>query len=61
MNLAPVADLNTNPNNPIIGRRSFGTDVEQIAPILLSLIAGMQDRGVMSTAKAFSGTWRYRH
>ena len=55
MNLAPVADLNTNINNPIIGRRSFGTQAELVAPILTYFIQGLQDNGVMATAKHFPG------
>jgi beta-N-acetylhexosaminidase len=55
MNLAPVADLLTNRDNPIIGRRSFGTYPEQVAPIVAAVIEGMQAQGVMATAKHFPG------
>ena len=55
MNLAPVADLNTNPRNPIIGRRSFGTEIERVAPILTAFIRGMQDNGVVAVVKHFPG------
>ena len=55
MNLAPVADLLTNPANPIIGRRSFGTYPEQVAPIVAAVIQGMQANGVMATTKHFPG------
>lgn len=55
MNLAPVADLRTNLNNPIIGRRSPGSDPEQVGRMLFNLIEGMQSGGVMSTAKHFLG------
>lgn len=55
MNLAPVADLNTNIDNPIIGRRSFGTELELVAPILTHFIRGLQDNGVMATVKHFPG------
>ncbi len=55
MNLAPVADLNTNPDNPIIGRRSFGTELELVAPVLTAFVEGMQAEGVMGTAKHFPG------
>lgn len=55
MNLAPVADLNTNPDNPIIGRRAFGDDPELVAPILTQFIRGMQDNSVVATAKHFPG------
>lgn len=55
MNLAPVADLNTNIDNPIIGRRSFGSDAELVMPILIHFIQGLQDNGVMATVKHFPG------
>lgn len=55
MNLAPVADLNTNIDNPIIGRRSFGSQAELIMPILTYFIQGLQDNGVMATVKHFPG------
>lgn len=55
MNLAPVADVNTNPRNPIIGRRAFGDDAQQIAPIIADFVRGLQDGGVLATAKHFPG------
>jgi beta-N-acetylhexosaminidase len=55
MNLAPVADLLTNRDNPIIGRRSPGTYPEQVAPIVAAVIEGMQAQSVMATAKHFPG------
>ncbi len=55
MNLAPVADLETNPNNPIILRRSFGSDPALLNPILGSFISGLQAGGVLGTAKHFPG------
>jgi beta-N-acetylhexosaminidase len=55
MNLAPVADLNTNIDNPIIGRRSFGSQAELVNPILTDFIRGLQDNGVMATVKHFPG------
>ncbi|MGB7341306.1 MAG: glycoside hydrolase family 3 protein [Phototrophicaceae bacterium] len=55
MNLAPVADLQTNLDNPIIGRRSFGHDPALVSPIIASVIDGMQDNGVMATVKHFPG------
>lgn len=55
MNLAPVADLETNPNNPVIFRRSFGSDPLVVAPTLSAVIQGMQDAGVMATLKHFPG------
>ena len=55
MNLAPVADLQTNRDNPIIGRRSFGNDPELVAPMIETVIEGMQFAGVMATVKHFPG------
>ncbi len=55
MNLAPVADLETNPNNPIIQRRSFGSDPNLTAPIVASFARGLQGAGVLATLKHFPG------
>jgi len=55
MNLAPVADLETNPDNPVIFRRAYGSDPRAVAPILSATVQGMQDEGVMATLKHFPG------
>jgi beta-N-acetylhexosaminidase len=55
MNLAPIADLNTNLNNPIIGRRSPGADPELVATALTFYVRGLQAGGVMATVKHFPG------
>lgn len=55
MNLAPVADLQTNLNNPIIGRRSFGHDPNLVAPMISAVVEGMQANGVLATVKHFPG------
>jgi beta-N-acetylhexosaminidase len=55
MNLAPVADLQTNPDNIVIGRRSYGSEPEMVAPIIASIIQGMQDNNVLATVKHFPG------
>lgn len=55
MNLAPVADLYTNISNPIIGRRSFGSDPQRTGRIVAAVVHGMQSAGVMATAKHFPG------
>ncbi len=55
MDLAPVADLETNPNNPIIKRRAFGNDPQMTSPILSAFIKGMQGGNVLATAKHFPG------
>jgi beta-N-acetylhexosaminidase len=55
MNLAPVADLDTNPDNPVIGRRSFGSDPALVAPMVAQVVRGLQDHGVLATVKHFPG------
>lgn len=52
---APVADVNTNPQNPVIGVRSFGDDPERVACHVKAWIRGMQHAGVMACAKHFPG------
>ncbi len=51
----PVVDINTNPNNPIIGNRSFGEDKENVTAKALAYMKGLQDNGVFATAKHFPG------
>lgn len=55
MNLAPVADLLTNRDNQVIGRRSFGSDPALVANTIADVIRGMQSAGVLATAKHFPG------
>ena len=55
MNLAPVADVNTNPNNPVIGVRSFGFDPELVARHVVAFVEGTQRQGVAACAKHFPG------
>lgn len=55
MNLAPVADLQTNPDNQIIGRRAYGSDPMMVAPMLASVVQGMQNTGILATVKHFPG------
>jgi beta-N-acetylhexosaminidase len=52
---APVMDVNNNPANPVIGARSFGEDPELVSAMGASLIRGLQDHGVLATAKHFPG------
>jgi beta-N-acetylhexosaminidase len=52
---APVLDVNNNPNNPVIGPRSFGEDPELVASLGAALIRGLQHNGVMATGKHFPG------
>ena len=55
LNLAPVADVNSNPNNPVIGVRSFGTDPDLVARHVAAFVVGLQSRGVAACAKHFPG------
>lgn len=55
MNFAPVLDVNSNPNNPVIGDRSFGADPEQVANLGTSTMHGMMDNGIISVVKHFPG------
>ena len=55
LNLAPVADANTNPLNPVIGVRSFGADPELVARHVAAFVRGTQRRGVAACAKHFPG------
>jgi len=54
-NFAPVADINTNPRNPIIGNRSFGEDRNNVTEKSLAFMNGMQKAGVLANAKHFPG------
>ncbi|HNK60121.1 MAG TPA: glycoside hydrolase family 3 N-terminal domain-containing protein [Chitinophagaceae bacterium] len=55
VNYAPVVDINNNPNNPVIGFRSFGEDKEKVAAFGVAYMKGMQDAGIMACAKHFPG------
>src|SRR5687767_8379650 len=55
MNLAPVVDINNNPNNPVIGYRSFGDNKLKVAEKAIAFMKGMQEEKVLSTAKHFPG------
>lgn len=55
MNYAPVVDINNNPNNPVIGFRSFGQDKYKVAQFGVAYAKGMQDAGIMACAKHFPG------
>ncbi len=55
INFAPVADVNTNPENPVINFRSFGEDKLNVAEKTWHLARGMQDAGVIPVAKHFPG------
>src|SRR6185312_7867203 len=55
LNYAPDADLNTNPDNPVIGTRSFGSDPEVAARHSAAYVRGLQAAGVAGCAKHFPG------
>ncbi|HYZ78654.1 MAG TPA: glycoside hydrolase family 3 N-terminal domain-containing protein [Gaiellaceae bacterium] len=55
LNLAPVADVNTNPRNPVIGVRSFGSDPELVSRHVGAYVIGLQGAGVAACAKHFPG------
>lgn len=55
LNFAPVADVNNNPNNPVINYRSFGEDKVKVAEKSVAYMKGMQDGGLLTTAKHFPG------
>ena len=55
INFAPVVDINSNPKNPVIGTRSFGTDRERVAQLGVMFALGLQSQGVIATAKHFPG------
>ena len=55
LNLAPVADVNNNPLNPVINYRSFGEDPAKVAAKAVMYMKGLQDNGVMACAKHFPG------
>ena len=52
---APVVDVNTNPANPIIGNRSFGSDINNVIAKGLVYAQGLQDNGVLASMKHFPG------
>lgn len=55
MNFAPVVDVNTNPDNPIIGNRSFGENHINVANKSVAFTKGLQSKSVLASAKHFPG------
>ncbi|MDQ1714565.1 MAG: beta-N-acetylhexosaminidase, partial [Frankiaceae bacterium] len=53
--LAPVADVNSNPLNPVIGVRSFGSDAALVGRHVAAYVEGLQSHGVIACAKHFPG------
>lgn len=55
LNFAPVADVNSNPNNPVIGFRSFGENPRVVAKHVRAMVEGMESQGVLTSIKHFPG------
>lgn len=54
-NFGPVADVNNNPNNPVIGYRSFGSNKKDVSTNAIAFSKGLQDAGILNCAKHFPG------
>jgi beta-N-acetylhexosaminidase len=54
-NFFPVADVNSNPDNPIINTRAFGEDPTQVSDLTSAYIRGARQQGMLTTAKHFPG------
>ncbi len=52
---SPVADVDRNPRNPIIGARAYGPDAERAGRLVAAFVAGVHDAGQIATAKHFPG------
>ena len=55
MNMAPVLDVNSNPANPIIGDRAYGTEPEPVCAYGLAVAQGLEDNGIIPCGKHFPG------
>jgi beta-N-acetylhexosaminidase len=55
LDFAPVADVNVNPRNPVIGRRAFGDDPKRVATMVSAAVKGFADAKIAATAKHFPG------
>ena len=55
LTFAPVADVNSNPANPIINTRSFGEDPAAVGRLVAAAVRGIQEHGMLATAKHFPG------
>jgi beta-N-acetylhexosaminidase len=54
-NLMPIADVNSNPANPVINTRSFGEDPAQVSSLVTAYIRGARNNGLLTAAKHFPG------
>lgn len=55
MDFAPVADVNTNPNNPVIGNRSFSSDCNMASRMAKAMAQGLEEKGIVPVFKHFPG------
>ena len=55
LDFAPVLDINSNPNNPIIGDRSFGNNSEIVSELGIQTMKGIMSQNVIPTVKHFPG------
>jgi len=55
VNFAPVVDVNSNPNNPVIGFRAFGEDKDGVTQRAIAYMKGLQENGILANAKHFPG------
>jgi beta-N-acetylhexosaminidase len=55
LDFAPVADVNINPRNPVIGPRAYGSDPKKVSPMVAAAVRGFHAAGIASTAKHFPG------
>jgi beta-N-acetylhexosaminidase len=55
LDFAPVLDVDSNPNNPIIGDRSFATNPDLVASLAVAFALGLEESGVISCGKHFPG------
>jgi beta-N-acetylhexosaminidase len=55
MNFSPVADVNSNPDNPVIGFRSFGENPKLVADHVSAFVKGFESNGIMASIKHFPG------
>ncbi|MDX1386487.1 MAG: beta-N-acetylhexosaminidase [bacterium] len=55
LDYAPVLDVNSNPSNPIIGERAFGSDPQEVAELGAAFLEGLEEVGVLGCGKHFPG------
>ena len=55
VDFAPVADVNTNPDNPVIGKRAFSSSAEVVSDLAAAMAEGLNSQGIAATFKHFPG------